>query len=286
MHIEINEASLRTLLSFASLVEARDGYTGGHLWRVSQFSKILAKKIGLSENEVVIAALGGFLHDLGKIGIPDSILLKPSKLTKKEREVMQTHPTIGYSLIQAHPLAKLVQDAIYHHHEWCNGKGYPQQLCKEELSIYARIVGIADAFDAMTSQRPYRNKMTINKALSLLNAKRDQQFEGDLIDLLSDLGATGALAHIVGHSAQGIPLLNCYECGPIIVVDKEAKEGDYVFCHGCTGKFQLHLAGDSFEPVFVDEHGRPDEVMPQVDSDTISELLQESVLGYKTIDSI
>jgi HD-GYP domain-containing protein (c-di-GMP phosphodiesterase class II) len=107
------------------LVEARDPYTGGHLWRVSQFSRLIALDMGLESSEVARITLGGFLHDLGKIGIPDSILNKRDKLTDEEYAVIKTHPTIGSRLLSGHPLRDLVDVAVTMHHETPDGRGYP-----------------------------------------------------------------------------------------------------------------------------------------------------------------
>ena len=281
MKIEVNKSIVGSLLNIASIVEARDTYTGGHLWRVSQFSKLIARKLGLSENEVTVASLGGFLHDLGKLGMPDSILLKPSSLTKKEREVMKTHPGIGYQLVQSHPLCELVQDPIYQHHEQWNGKGYPNNLHEDEVSVYARIVGIADAFDAMTSQRIYRKGMTIEKSLSIIESERNEQFEGKLVDCMLELNKTNALEHIVGHSDEGILLVDCHDCGPIIVVERDTKDGDYVFCHGCSGKFQLHQKGDIFEAIFVDEFGDAEQMKPRADNNVISDMVRQLPVNFQ-----
>lgn len=161
------EHLLKSLFVMASMVEARDPYTGGHLWRVSQFSRILAEDAGLPSNVVARIALGGFLHDLGKIGVPDAILNKPDKLTDEEYEVIKTHPEVGSRLLADHPLADLARSAILSHHEMPDGRGYPHGLSGAAISVDASIVGICDAFDAMTSTRPYRKGMPISKALSI-----------------------------------------------------------------------------------------------------------------------
>ena len=111
------EALLHTLLGLSMIVEARDPYTGGHLWRVSQFSKLLAQQAGLSRRDVALCEIGGFLHDLGKVGVPDAILNKPDRLTDGEYAVIKTHPTVGGRLLAHHPLANLTMDAVVGHHE-------------------------------------------------------------------------------------------------------------------------------------------------------------------------
>jgi HD-GYP domain-containing protein (c-di-GMP phosphodiesterase class II) len=155
---------LASLLTAAWMVEARDPYTSGHLWRVSQFAMILAAKAGLPAAEVPRIAMAGFLHDLGKIGIPDAILGKPGRLTEEEYSVIKTHLCIGSSMLAGHPLASLVDAAVLMHHEMPNGKGYPLGLMGKDIPIDARIIGLCDAFDAMTSARPYREGMPREQA--------------------------------------------------------------------------------------------------------------------------
>ena len=138
---------LKTLYTMAMMVEARDAYTGGHLWRVAQFSRLLAQASGLSALEVERIALGGFLHDLGKIGVPDAVLNKPDRLTDEEYDIIKTHPQVGADLLAGHPLAELAMDAVLLHHETPDGRGYPQGRKADAIPLVARIVGIADAFD-------------------------------------------------------------------------------------------------------------------------------------------
>jgi HD-GYP domain-containing protein (c-di-GMP phosphodiesterase class II) len=121
----MNKGLIKSLLVMADIVEARDPYTGGHLWRVSQFAKLLSIKVGLSETEAIEISLGGYLHDLGKVGIPDSILRKPEKLSEQEFEIIKSHPLIGGRIINQHPLSSLVCSPILEHHERLDGKGYP-----------------------------------------------------------------------------------------------------------------------------------------------------------------
>jgi len=233
------QSLFESLLIMAAVVEARDAYTGGHLWRVSQFSRILALELGLSLQDSLEISLGGFLHDLGKIGIPDAILNKKGKLTDYEYEVIKTHPDIGAKLIELHPLSQFAIEAISYHHERPDGKGYPNGLKKEEIPLVARIVGICDAFDAMTSSRPYREGMSIEKALAILQENRGSQFCETSIDAFIALAKRNELQHIVGHSEFGIPLQHCPVCGPTMVIPHNAKSGDHIVCPSCTGLAQL-----------------------------------------------
>lgn len=224
---------IHTLYTMAFMVEARDPYTGGHLWRVSQFSRLLAEAAGLSDAEIAKIAFGGFIHDLGKISVPDSILRKPDRLTAGEYDVIKTHPAVGMHILASHPLAPLVEDAIYAHHETPSGEGYPRGLSGDALPLMARIVSIADAFDAMTSTRPYRMGMPVARALTHIHDSLDKQFDEKLGMLFIDLGEKGALDEIVGHSEPGIPMQACPTCGPLITVSARHKHGDTVFCPAC-----------------------------------------------------
>lgn len=128
MSANIDKKLLTSLMVMGSVVEARDAYTGGHLWRVGHFSRLLAEKIGLDRNQVFLAGLGGFMHDLGKVGVPDAILNKAGPLTDIEYAVIRTHPAIGASVLEEHPLAALALDAVIDHHERPDGKGYPHEV--------------------------------------------------------------------------------------------------------------------------------------------------------------
>lgn len=245
--MEINKPLLKSLLIMADVIEARDPYTGGHVWRVSQFSKLLAAKAGLPEDEIIKISIAAYLHDMGKVGIPDDILQKTEALTDAEFAIIKTHPSIGSKLLGGHPLAEMVASAANEHHERIDGKGYPNGLRGEELSFIARIVSIADAFDAMTSTRPYRKGMFIETALERLTKSAGTQFDAELVGHMCELGRAGDLAHIVGHTAEGIPTVTCPHCGPVIAIPRNTKDGDIVYCRACHGELKLRQAGDTFE---------------------------------------
>lgn len=274
MKLELDKQLLKSLLVLGSLVEARDAYTGGHLWRVSQYAKFIAEKIGLSKEEVFIVAIGGFLHDIGKIGVSDSILQKSGPLDDKEYNIIKTHPKIGSDLIREHPLAALSHEIILHHHEHYNGNGYPDKQSATEISLFSRIVGIADAFDAMTSTRPYRVGMSYEKAVAILENEKDKQFDGKIISAFLSL-PTENIMHIIGHSEPGIPLMSCVHCGPTIVLTKKNKDGDHVICKACGGKYVLHKSGSHFEREFV-KGASADEIKPEAEMTAIGLIIQES----------
>ncbi len=235
---QYRQALLTSLMTSAVMVEARDPYTGGHLWRVARFSMTLAEHAGLDALESTRIGIAGFLHDIGKIAIPDAVLRKPGKLTDDEFAVIKTHPDVGASMLAGHPLAALVEPAVLWHHEMPNGRGYPQQLRGDAIPLDARIVGICDAFDAMTSTRPYRAGMPIEKALEIIEQQLGEQFDATLGRLFIDLGRAGAWQHIVGHSDDGIPLGVCPACGPTLVRTQHTVDGETVTCPACFAQLQ------------------------------------------------
>jgi putative nucleotidyltransferase with HDIG domain len=149
------EMFLRTIRMLAQLVELRDEYTGGHTERVTRYSTLIAEKLELPADQIELIKLGTPLHDIGKVAISDEILQAPRRLTPAEFAVMQTHTTLGaeylQGIVELHPIIPIVR----HHHERWDGTGYPDRLAKDEIPLLARIVAVADAFDAMTSHRPY-----------------------------------------------------------------------------------------------------------------------------------
>lgn len=230
---------LASLLVMAWMVEARDPYTGGHLWRVSRFAELLAERAGLNEAQIACAAIGGFLHDLGKIGVPDAILGKRGPLTDAEFDIIRTHPEIGERTLAGHPLAGLVRDAVACHHERPDGKGYPRGMVGMEIPLDARIVSVCDAFDAMTSTRPYRHGMPIDHALAIIEDGRGTQFDDSLASAFVTLRETGALETIVGYSDDGIPLQTCVMCGPTLVLTAMNSADDHVYCRSCGGEYRV-----------------------------------------------
>ena len=278
--IIIDSALLKSLLIFGSVIEARDAYTGGHTWRVAQFSKKLSQKAGLSESEIFITSIGGFVHDIGKIGVPDQILNKPEALNEEEYEIIKSHTITGRNLLADHPLAPLVLDAINHHHERIDGKGYPEAIERQDLLIIPKIISITDAFDAMTSTRPYRKGLSKEKALSILVSEKGAQFDETLVDIFVNLDKTNELDEIIGHSDESKPLLNCPVCGPIISVPRSKKNGDTVYCNSCKGKFELHIKDDTFDAEFKNE--KLFTVQPEIDFEQLDEISKKAPRKIKT----
>ncbi len=173
----------QTVASLAQAVDARDKFTSGHSVRVKQISVDIGRVMRLSESELEALEWGGLLHDIGKIGVPDDVLNKPDKLTREERAIMNAHPVIGANIIA--PVTKLAPELpiIRHHHEWYNGSGYPDRLIGDEIPKLARILHVADAFEAMTAARPYRMKpLTAEQALGELRKFAGIQFDPSIVD--------------------------------------------------------------------------------------------------------
>ncbi|RUJ24906.1 HD domain-containing protein [Pseudomonas aeruginosa] len=273
---EATQALLSSLLTMAWFVEARDPYTGGHLWRVSRYAHLLATAAGLSAPEAARISLGGFLHDLGKIGIADAILRKTSALTDDEYAVVKTHPEQGLRMLAGHPLASLVREAIYSHHERPDGKGYPRGLSGSELHIDARIVGLCDAFDAMTSSRPYRAGMSRGQALAIIQGQSGSQFDPQLSERFLELGRQGVLDHVMGHSDDGIPLQSCPMCGPTLVLTRESHAGEHIYCRNCAGEFELRATENKLVAEPTGRQGSPHDLEPEADHGLIRRAVAEA----------
>ncbi|MBF0390438.1 MAG: response regulator [Desulfamplus sp.] len=172
-----------TLYAFVAALEARDSYTRRHSTRVAEVSYVLGKKMGCSEEELDVLSFAGQLHDIGKIGIRDDILLKPGKLTYEEFEKIKEHPTIGADIVGKLGLWEREQDIIRHHHEYFDGRGYPDSLKGYEISKLARILSVADSFDAMASDRAYRKKMEKDKVISIIKGCSGTQFDPAIVDV-------------------------------------------------------------------------------------------------------
>ena len=176
---EIRVREHETLLRLAKAGEYRDEETGNHIIRMAKYSRLIAEELGLSPEECHCIEMAAPMHDIGKIGIPDQILLKPGRLTAEEMDIMKTHARIGYEILKDSPSQYLQMGAIIalHHHEKYNGSGYPHGLAGEEIPLPARIVAIADAYDALTSERPYKSVWSPQQAVHYLNAQRGMHFD-------------------------------------------------------------------------------------------------------------
>jgi HD-GYP domain-containing protein (c-di-GMP phosphodiesterase class II) len=181
--VEIRAMFTQTVKALSSAVDAKDKYTAGHREIVQLIARDIGEKMRCSEAELEALEWGGLLHDIGKIGIPDAVLMKVDKLTKEERTIMNSHPVKGEAIIR--PVAKLAPELplIRHHHEWYNGSGYPDHLAGEDIPKLARILHVADAFEAMTSPRPYRmSPLSVDQALGEIRKYTGIQFDPIAVD--------------------------------------------------------------------------------------------------------
>ena len=174
---------LNVILSLASAVEAKDTYTRGHSDRVADYSLKIATELGFSQEEQRNLYFSGLIHDIGKIGIPDSVLTKPGPLTVEEYDTLKTHTAQGVKICEMLKSLSLSLPIILSHHERWDGRGYPEGLKGEETPLEARIVAVADGYDAMTSDRAYRDKMPITKVVEILKDGGGTQWDGEIIKI-------------------------------------------------------------------------------------------------------
>lgn len=190
--------------ALATTLEAKSAYTCGHSGRVADLSLALAKSMGLSVAEQQIIHIGGHLHDIGKIGIPDVILNKPGKLTEAEFAIIRQHPDIGSKIVRKVKALRPIDSIVRHHHERFDGTGYPDRLCGTQISLSARIVSVADAFDAMNNIRTYRSALNLSQILEEMWRCRGSQFDPDIVDVLMDHASKNKLPiALIANSATG-----------------------------------------------------------------------------------
>lgn len=181
---EIRDREQETLFCLAKAGEFRDSETGYHIIRMARYSRLIAEALGLNESHCTLIEMAAPMHDIGKIGIPDQILLKPGRLTAEEFEIMKDHTSIGFKILQESVSPSLTQGAkiALGHHERYDGTGYPLGLKGESISLEARIVSVADVYDALTSVRPYKKAWTTNDAVGYLTANRGTHFDPACVD--------------------------------------------------------------------------------------------------------
>jgi len=185
---ELQDAYLDTINRLVLASEYKDEDTGDHIIRMSRYSALIAEKLGLPAKDVQNIFYASPMHDVGKIGIPDSILLKPTKLSNEEFELMKAHTTIGANILansKAEILQVAQQIAISHHEKW-NGSGYPMGLAGDKIFLSGRIVGLSDTFDALTSKRPYKDPYPVEIACDIIRKERAQHFDPDLVAIFLD----------------------------------------------------------------------------------------------------
>ena len=188
---DLVSANLTTLELLGAAISKRDSDTSAHNYRVTVYAVLLAEAVGLGDDTVRALIKGAMLHDLGKIAIPDHILLKPGKLTEEEFAVMRTHVQHGVDIVKKSAWLEDAVDVVRYHHEKYDGKGYLRGLAGEDIPITARIFAIVDVFDALTSRRPYKEPMSVERSLAIINQGTANHFDPALVDVFVGL-APGA----------------------------------------------------------------------------------------------
>ncbi len=181
LYMDMQKEHLSVIQALASVVEARDPYTEEHSKRMAEYAMATAKELGFSMYDTRVVRYAAILHDIGKIGVKDYILSKPGNLTKEEQKKMQEHSQIGADIVAQIDSFKEASKLVYHHHERYDGKGYPKGLKGESVPLGARIIAVADAYDAMTSRRPYRQAYSKEKAVAELKKNIKTQFDGKVV---------------------------------------------------------------------------------------------------------
>lgn len=187
LYQNIKSFYLDIIMTLVAAMEAKDTYTQGHSLRVSEYSVKIAEEIGLSKSDIEEIEIAGILHDVGKIGISDAILTKPGPLTIEEFKIIKTHPTIGLKILENISLSKNIKDGILYHHLRYDLKGYPHEPELKELPLFAKIIGAADALDAMTSRRAYKRAMKASEVIDELKKYSGTQFCPDTVSVLLDI---------------------------------------------------------------------------------------------------
>jgi HD-GYP domain-containing protein (c-di-GMP phosphodiesterase class II) len=192
---ENRELFVGTVKALAAAIDGKDKYTRGHSERVSRISVAIGRRMNLPADELETLRISALLHDVGKIAIDDNILKKPSALTDDEFEIMKTHPKAGYKIMSQIPAMKEFLPGMYMHHEMVNGKGYPQGLTGDQIPLQAKIVSVADTFDAMTIDRPYQKGMELGAALERLRSFVGTRYQSDVVEALIEACDAGEVAN-------------------------------------------------------------------------------------------
>lgn len=193
LYVDMKDAYLITIRALATSMDAKDHYTQGHSERVSQYAETIARGMNLSFDEVENIRTAAMLHDIGKIGVPDNILNKPSKLSDEEYLICQRHAEIGHSIVKGISYLDDIKEIIRNHHEHYDGTGYPDGIGGERVALSTYIVALADAYDAMSSDRPYRTALPDNKIMKIIEEERGKQFHPEVVDTFLKLKKDGHL---------------------------------------------------------------------------------------------
>jgi HD-GYP domain-containing protein (c-di-GMP phosphodiesterase class II) len=183
----IRQFSAGMIEALAQSIEIRDSFTRGHCQRVSDMSVHIGERMGIEQQELMFLRWSAMLHDIGKIGIPEHILNKEGKMTPDEYEVMKQHPVLGGKILNGIPYADRILGGVVHHHERLDGKGYPYGLSGDDIGLQARIIAVSDVWDAITSKRSYRDAMSYDEALKIMESGRGSRFDPIVLNHLLEI---------------------------------------------------------------------------------------------------
>lgn len=187
------KTAMQSIISISHAVDAKDPYTNEHSMRVAEYSRLIAEELGWDEEMKHSIYVASLIHDIGKIGVPDAVLKKPSHLSDEEYEVIKEHPEIGYGILKDFDAIERAMEGILYHHERYDGQGYPRHLKGDEIPLYGRIIAVADAFDAMNSDRVYRGAMSRQKIIEQLQSGSGNQFDPQFAKIMLKLIADGKI---------------------------------------------------------------------------------------------
>jgi HD-GYP domain-containing protein (c-di-GMP phosphodiesterase class II) len=235
-----------TLIVLANAIEMRDHYTVGHTWRVTNFALEAAKVLGWPDEKLKECEMGGVLHDVGKISIDDAILRKPERLTDEEFAMMKVHPERGAQMMRdVERLLPLIPYALYHHERY-DGRGYPYGLKGDEIPIEGRLIAVADTFDAMTSNRPYRKGLDTEYAINEMIKGKGTQFDPLMVDAFVQAFREGRISRILQDYNKGAQSVSCPFCSTHIPIPEPAKPGAVFQCTVCHRNVQLQFKNDTY----------------------------------------
>ncbi len=230
---QLSRAYLDTMEVLANAIEARDHYTVGHTWRVTRLAVAMVDRLGWSAQQRRYTEMGGILHDIGKIAVEDAILRKRGPLTPEEFQKMQLHPEHGARILKDVEFLKPVIPYVLFHQERWDGRGYPFQLKGEDVPVEGRLLAVCDAFDAMTSHRPYRETREPDDAIRELKLNQGHQFDPEMVEAFLDVWNRGEVASILQDYARGGKSVPCPFCSTHIPLGEDPREGVILECPVC-----------------------------------------------------
>ncbi len=236
---QLEKSYYDTLKVVVHSLEMRDYYTIGHGRRVAVFARATAEEMGWDEERLRVVEMGGILHDVGKIGIEDAILRKQARLDDTEVEQMQFHPEIGARIVRDADFLKPLVPFILYHQERYDGSGHPYRLKGDEIPIEGRLLGVADAFDAMTSDRPYRKAMPAEEAIGVIREERGKQFDPEVVDAFLRAWDKGKITGAMLASAEKVKVVECPCCSSKMTIDPRSTNPFLIHCPECHKRANL-----------------------------------------------